>query len=528
MIHIREAQPADAEAICDIFLASYGDDYPYAQFRDVQQLTRVIYSDEALVLVAEDAESGRVLGTASVLLEIGAYADLVGEFGRLAVHPDARRLGIGKRLMEERLRRVAGRLHVGVAEARVGHPYSLKIAESHDFHVVGYLPQKMLLAQRESLVPLMHHFPGALELRRNHPHVIPEVHAVAHLALENCRLAPDPILDDSSPSYPQGGEFDLEELTAEGYAPLLRIERGRVRHREIFGPLRLNYGFFKLKATRSRYVIAREGGRVAGAVGFTHDPHERTIGVFELIARDDRVIRVLLSELERRAREAEDIDYLAADVSAYAPRMQRTLWELGFLPAAYCPALAFHEVERLDIIKMVRLFVPADPIPDTLSPASRVMAEAVLRPFGRRAVPPRVAQAVGALGLFQGLTNEQAECVASLSRLVAFNPGEILFQEGSPSDKLYVVLSGRIAVLRQDQLVGAVGPGECAGELSLLTGAPHHATTVAQGALETVELLHHDLHELIRQRPDIGVLLCSNLAIDSGRKLLRNSEGGRP
>lgn len=524
MIHIREARPEDAEAIRDTFLATYGKDYPFPQFRDLPQLTRLIYSDDTLILVAEDSATGRVVGSASVLFEIGAYADLVGEFGRLAVHPDARRLGVGKRLMEERLRRVAGRLHVGLAEARVAHPYSLKIAEGHDFHVVGYLPQKLLLGRRESLMPLVRHFAGALELRRNHPHVIPEAHDVSHLALENCRLRADAIVDESSASYPLDEDYQLEELTTEAYAPLLRIERGRVRHRELFGPLRLHYGFFKLKESRSRYLIAREGGRVAGAIGFTHDPRERTVSVFELIAREDRVIRVLLTEVERRARESKDVDYLDADVSAYAPRMQRTLYEIGFLPAAYYPALAFHEVERLDIIKMVRLFVRPDPLPETLSESSRTMAQAVLRLFQQSAVLPHIAQAVSGLGPFLGLTNEQAGRVANLCHLVTFAPGEVIFREGMASDRLYIVLTGRAEVLRLEQVVGAVGPGECLGELSLLAGAPHHATTVAQSELEAAVIPHRDLHELIRRRPDIGVVLYGNLAIDSGYKLLRKPD----
>ena len=51
---------------------------------------------------------------------------------------------------------------------------------------------------------------------------------------------------------------------------------------------------------------------------------------------------------------------IEVDVSAYAPRMQRTLVELGFLPVAYLPALVFHEVERLDVVKMVRLLDPPE------------------------------------------------------------------------------------------------------------------------------------------------------------------------
>ena len=51
-------------------------------------LKKMVFDDDTLLLVAEDTESKRVLGTASIIFDIGAYGDLVGEFGRLVVHPD--------------------------------------------------------------------------------------------------------------------------------------------------------------------------------------------------------------------------------------------------------------------------------------------------------------------------------------------------------------------------------------------------------------------------------------------------------
>jgi hypothetical protein len=99
--------------------------------------------------------------------------------------------------------------------------------------------------------------------------VIPEIGPLAHLALEHCSVIPDVIVDERAPAYPPGGKFEAQDLTTEGYAALLRIERGRVHNREIFGPVRLHYGFFKLQARSSHYLIAREQGSVAGAIGFT-------------------------------------------------------------------------------------------------------------------------------------------------------------------------------------------------------------------------------------------------------------------
>src|SRR6516165_9731647 len=114
MITVREATGRDVAAIREVFLATYGTDYTDPRYYDEALLTRLVYSDDSLLLVAEDAATGHVLGAASVDLEIGAHSDLVGEFCRLAVHPAAREKGVGKLLMAERLRRVKDRLQVGL------------------------------------------------------------------------------------------------------------------------------------------------------------------------------------------------------------------------------------------------------------------------------------------------------------------------------------------------------------------------------------------------------------------------------
>jgi GNAT superfamily N-acetyltransferase len=523
MITVREATGHDVPAIREIFLSCYGTDYTDARYYDDQLLTRLVYSENSLLLVAEETETGQVVGTASVDLEVGAHSDLVGEFGRLAVHPAFRQRGVGKLLMGERLRHVQDRLQVGLVEARMAHLYSLKIAEANQFVVVGFRPMAWLLRQRESLVLLARYFGNALALRKNHPRIIPEVHALSHLALENCSLSPDTIVDEVAPAYPPGGSFEVQELTTEGYAALLRIERGRVRHREIFGPVRLHYGVFHLQARRSCYLIARADGRIEGAVGFTLDPVGKTVRIFELIALRDEVVRFLLSDLERKCREQWEIGYVEVDVSAYAPRMQRTLVEMGFMPAAYVPALAFHEVERLDVVKMVRLLSVAEIRTDGLTPRAKAVADVVLRHFRTRNVLPRIAQAAQGLPLFSGLDAEQVNRLASVCRVTNFGPEETIFRQGEAAEEMYVVLDGEVAIGIADSPapVGLVRTGECLGETSLLGAAGHSATATALTGVEMAILAHQDLAELIRLRPDIGLLIYRNLAVGLGEKLKR-------
>jgi GNAT superfamily N-acetyltransferase len=524
MIEIRSAEESDVDRIREIFLATYGRDYAHPEYYDSHTLKRMVFDDDTLLLVAEDAESGDVVGTASVVLEVGSHDDLVGEFGRLAVHPDARKRGIGRKLMEARLERVRERLHLGIVDNRVAHPYSQKISIQHGFVPVGFLPLKLLLEKRESVALFVQHFGDSLQLRRNNPRVIPEALRLAKLALGQCGLPCDAIVDDESSPYPYE-EFRLEELTTEGYATLLRFERGRIGHREIFGPMRLHYGLFKLRARHSNYLLAYRDDEVAGAVGLTIDPVEKAARIFELVSADESPVRFLLESVAGRC-EQDGVEYIEVDVGAHSPRMQRTLVELNYLPAAYVPAMVFHKVERLDTIRMVRLLVRPELGDADLVPEAQAIADAVLRSFATRNVLPKIEMAIPSIALFEGLSEEQAKRLAALCDVHEFAPGEVLLVEGDNEGKTFVILEGEVQVTAGDppQPVGTVKPGESLGEMALLSGLPHSATATATTQVQAAALDHHRLRELVRQRPDIAVVVYRNFSNDIGAKLRRAVE----
>ena len=518
-VRIRQACERDVAGIREIFLAAYGEDYPYQTFLDDLWLKRSVFTDDILMLVAEDEATGQVLGTASVVFDIGTHSDLLGEFGRLAVHPDARGRGIGRRLMEGRVAFIENRLHIGIVENRVIHPFSQRISHAHGFAPVGFLPMKHPFHHRESVALFARHFGAALRLRCNHPRIVPEAHALAHLAMRNCNIPCDVIIDETAAAYPYDEDFTLQELTAEGLPLLVRIERGRLRNREIFGPMRLQYGFFKLSARHATYLVARRpDGSVAGAVGYIHDQLEQTLRIFELISRTELPVRFVLDSLMRRC-QAWGVAYVEVDVSACAPRMQRTLVELGFLPVAYVPAMVFHEVERLDVLKMVRLMVPFDPGPLKLTPQTAQLATVVLHSFSSQSTLPQIADAVHRLALFSGLNAEQAGRLAGACTVRRFSDGAALWEEREPGDSLYILIEGKVSISREGRVIGMVPAGDVVGELSLLTGQPHSACARASGPVLAGALSQQALSTLSRQRPDIGLVLYRNLACSLGEKL---------
>jgi len=529
MITVREATLADIEGIRDVFQAEYGAHYAYPQYYDTDALARLVYADGSVLLVAVDTRHNRVAGTASVVFSVGAYNDLVGEFGRLVVHPDYRGRGIGGQLMDGRIQRVEPRLHLGIVENRASHPYSQRISNRFGFVPVGFNPMKLLLARRESVALFVRYFGDALALRRNNPRIIPEASSLAGFALENCGLPQDAIIDDTSAPFPHDDDFELDELKTEGYASLLRIERGRIRNREVFGPIRLHYGLFQLRARHSHYLIARRENQVTGGIGFTIDNAEKAVRVFELISQSDAPIRFLLGALLRKCETELGIEYVEVDASAYSPRMQRTLLELGFLPVSYIPANVFHEVERLDAIKMSRLLVPLDLGELQFCDQVRPIAETVIQSFEGREVLPRIAAASEQTPLFAGLSDEQRQRLLGICTAQSFRAGEPLYRRGERDGTMHLILAGKVELLAEkSRRVASLAPGQCAGETSLLYSpqcAPAHSVdAIAKTVAETAAFSNRNFCELIRRRPDIGVVIYRNLAGDISTKLKRAGE----
>lgn len=75
--------------------------------------------------------------------------------------------------------------------------------------------------------------------------------------------------------------------------------------------------------------------------------------------------------------------------------------------------------------------------------------------------------------LFGGLDDDALEVLAGLAFQKTFQPGEAIVEEGHTGNGLYVILSGRVEVLKSEggsraQVLATLGAGEPFGELALL------------------------------------------------------------
>jgi len=187
-MEIKRADVGDVPKIMELFLKIYGPNYPFKSFYDPMWLTKSIYSDDNIFMVAK--EKNNIIGTGSVYLTAGGFSDLIGEFGRLVVNPDYKGKGAGTEIMKGLMDSVSDMIQFGFAECRVVHPGAQKISERCGFYPTGFEPNKYQLATaRESVVFVTKLFGTALSLRRNNPRVIASIYPMAAKSMKTlvCR-----------------------------------------------------------------------------------------------------------------------------------------------------------------------------------------------------------------------------------------------------------------------------------------------------------------------------------------------------
>ncbi len=93
-----------------------------------------------------------------------------------------------------------------------------------------------------------------------------------------------------------------------------------------------------------------------------------------------------------------------------------------------------------------------------------------------------------------------------------FEAGKVIFVEGSPGQKMYVVYSGLVTIERDGRLLENLSPGDSFGEMSLIDGAPRSATARAKTDCEVAPITAKAFLRLVHEEPIFALTLMHNLA----------------
>ncbi len=117
---------------------------------------------------------------------------------------------------------------------------------------------------------------------------------------------------------------------------------------------------------------------------------------------------------------------------------------------------------------------------------------------------------------FTGSIKRTSASLQKISTVQAFRSGESIFEENTPGNKLYIVLSGRVKIFamagRKKKTLAYLEKGEFFGEMALLDMQSRSASSIAVEHTELLEVRQNDFRRLLVAHPDISLRIMKTLS----------------
>lgn len=124
--------------------------------------------------------------------------------------------------------------------------------------------------------------------------------------------------------------------------------------------------------------------------------------------------------------------------------------------------------------------------------------------------------------LFEGLTESELTEVALATQERDFPGGAFIVTQGSPGLGFYLLVEGKVQVMRNRKQVADLAAGDFFGEMSLLDESPRSASIIATEATKCLVLGSWDFRVLLKKKPEIAIKMLEILSRrlrDSNEKL---------
>jgi CRP-like cAMP-binding protein len=106
--------------------------------------------------------------------------------------------------------------------------------------------------------------------------------------------------------------------------------------------------------------------------------------------------------------------------------------------------------------------------------------------------------------VFAGLSKKQRKFVAQVADEIDVEPGTHLCREGQSAYEFFAIEKGTAKVVRGDQYLNQLGPGEFFGEMGVLSKAPRNASVVAESPMTAIVITAPALRHIAREMPEVA------------------------
>ena len=119
--------------------------------------------------------------------------------------------------------------------------------------------------------------------------------------------------------------------------------------------------------------------------------------------------------------------------------------------------------------------------------------------------------------LFAAIYDASAASLRASMIGIKISKGQVLFKEGDPGDRLFVVVEGKLKLGTtsndgRENLLSILGPGDMFGELSLFDPGPRTATATAVVDSKLLALANYQVIGLVTAHPHVSLQLLKRLS----------------
>jgi CRP-like cAMP-binding protein len=119
--------------------------------------------------------------------------------------------------------------------------------------------------------------------------------------------------------------------------------------------------------------------------------------------------------------------------------------------------------------------------------------KSALNPIQERFVDPNRLKEIP---IFSELSPEEAKRLAAFATETSIAEGQMLMKQGDYSTELIAIQEGTADVLRDDEKVASLGPGDLIGEMGLLERQPRNADVIATSPMRVIKLTHWEIRRM--------------------------------
>lgn len=110
--------------------------------------------------------------------------------------------------------------------------------------------------------------------------------------------------------------------------------------------------------------------------------------------------------------------------------------------------------------------------------------------------------------ILAGIDASKRESLVARLQTRVFEPGDVIVQQGEPSDGAFLIASGQVQVSSTDGdgdrvVIADLGPGDVVGEISLLLRRPANADVLATHPTVTLALRREHFRDTVREHPTL-------------------------